>query len=198
MRIAVSWIMLGGSTLLISLLAAMPTATSVATADRPAVAVRQDRSFAVWVEPELTAFSFGSGRADLLGSDVGVLPLGIELGGQIRRVFLSLALARLPVANVERDEVMLAGRFYLGDQTWAPYVAAAVGWMTEGIDDSGGESQAHRFAAAGIGEELALQSGFSLTGDLLLGPDFVKGRFSSSYDNVNLSGWLRLGIGYRF
>jgi hypothetical protein len=179
-------------------MAAMPASTTVAATDTPAVAVRADRPFAIWVEPQLTAFSLGSGRADLLGSDVGVLPLGIELGGQIRRVFLSLALARLPVANVERDQVMLAGRFYLGEQAWAPYLVAAAGWMTVELDDTGGESESHRFAAFGIGEELALQSGFSLTGDLLLGPDFVKGRFSSGYDNVNLSGWLRLGIGYRF
>jgi hypothetical protein len=190
--------MLGVPVLLVAFAAAMPTATTVAAPDTAAVAVREDRPFAIWVEPELTAFSLGSGRADLLGSDVGVLPLGIELGGQIRRVFLSVALARLPVAYVERDQVMLAGRFYLGEKTWAPYLAAVFGWMTEGIDDSSGETEAHRFAAAGIGEELALRSGFSLTGDLLLGPDFVKGRFSSSYDNVNLSGWLRLGIGYRF
>jgi hypothetical protein len=193
--------MLGASAFLVTLVplvAGLPTATSVAAPDTAAVAVRQDRPFAVWVEPELTAFSLGSGRTDLFGSDMGVLPLGIELGGQIQRVFLSLALARLPVPNVERDEVMLAGRFYLGEQTWAPYLAAAIGWMTAEIDDSGGETESHRFAAIGIGEELALQRGFSLTGDLLIGPDFVKGRFSSSYDNVNLSGWLRLGIGYRF
>ncbi|HEY6475225.1 MAG TPA: hypothetical protein VI456_01515 [Polyangia bacterium] len=190
--------MLGASVFVVTLVAAMPTATAVAAPDMAAIAVREDRRFAIWVEPQLTAFSLGSGRADLLGSDVGVLPLGIELGGQIGRVFLSVALARLPVANVERDEVMLAGRFYLGERTWAPYLAAAVGWMTAEIDDSGGESESHRFAAAGVGEELALRNGFSLTGDLLLGPDFVKGRFSSSYDNVNLSGWLRLGIGYRF
>ena len=190
--------MLGTSAFVFTLMAAMPAATTVAATDTPAVAVRADRPFAIWVEPQLTAFSLGSGRADLLGSDVGVLPLGVELGGQIRRVFLSLALARLPVANVERDQVMLAGRFYLGEQSWAPYLVAAAGWMTVELDDTGGESESHRFAAFGIGEELALRSGFSVTGDLLLGPDFVKGRFSSGYDNVNLSGWLRVGIGYRF
>ncbi len=190
--------MLSASVFLVAVAATMPTANAAVAPDTAAVAVREDRPFAVWVEPQLTAFSFGSGRADIFGSDVGVLPLGIELGGQIRHVFLSLALARLPVANVERDQVMLAGRFYLGERTWAPYLAAALGWMTAQLDDSGGENESHRFAAAGIGEELALQGGFSLTGDLLLGPDFVKGRFSSSYDNVNFSGWLRLGIGYRF
>jgi len=189
---------LGAPVLLVILAAATPAATEAAPAETTAIGVRQERPFAVWFEPELIAFSFGSGRADLLGSDVGVLPLGIELGGQIRRVFLSVALATLPVANIERDEVMLAGRFYLGEQSWAPYVAAAVGWMKAEIDDSGGQSETHRFAVAGVGQELALRNGISLTGDLLLGPDFVKGRFSSSYDNLNLSGWLRLGVGYRF
>jgi hypothetical protein len=186
------------SILLLTLAADMPNATSVTTPHTAAVAVRLERPFAVWVEPELTAFSLGSGRADVLGSDLGVLPLGIELGGQIRRVFLSLALARFPADYVQHDQVMLAGRFYLGERAWAPYAAAAVGWMTAHIDDSGGQSDLHRFAIAGIGEELALRDGFSLTGDLLLGPDFVKDRFSTSYDKVNLNGWLRLGIGYRF
>jgi len=190
--------MFGPPVLLAALAAATPTATTVAPSDAATVPVREERPFAIWVEPQLTAFAFGSGRADILGSDVGALPLGIELGGQIRRVFLSLAIARLPVANIERDEVMLAGRFYLGKRAWAPYLAAAVGWMTEEIEESGGEHDSHLFAAAGIGQELALRNGISLTADLLLGPDFLKDRFSSSYDNVNLSGWLRLGIGYRF
>jgi hypothetical protein len=196
-RLAVDWRVLIESVLLIAVATATPPDAAV-TQQPTIAAVRQERPFAVWAEPELIAFSLGSGRADLLGSDVGVLPLGIEFGGQIRRFFFSLALASLPVANIEHDEVMLAGRFYLGEQTWAPYLAAALGWMKAEIDDSGGQSETHRFALAGLGEELALRWGLSLTGDVLLGPDLVKGRFSSSYDNRNLSGWLRLGLGYRF
>jgi hypothetical protein len=190
--------MFGAPLLLATLAAATPTPTTVG-APAPAVApVREERPFAIWLEPQLTAFSFGSGRADILGSDVGALPLGIELGGQIRRVFLSLAIARLPIEHIERDEVMLAGRFYLGEWVWAPYLAAAVGWMTEEVEETGGQHDSHLFAAAGIGQELALRNGISVTADLLVGPDFLKDRFSSSYDDVNLSGWLRVGIGYRF
>src|SRR3954452_20363376 len=147
--------MLGLSLWVVGFLAAMPTALpsakTVTTPATAAVAVRTDRPFAVWLEPQLTALSLGSGRDNLLGSEVGVLPLGIELGGQIRRISLSLALARLPVANIQRHEVMLTGRFYLGEQLWAPYLAAAVGWMTAEIDETGGQSASHRFAAAGFG-----------------------------------------------
>lgn len=161
-------------------------ATSPATApDAAAIPVRQDRPIALWLEPEL-----------LLGSQGGVLPLGLELGGQIfRRGFLSLALARLPAPNVERNEIMLAGRFYLGDQAWAPYLLATAGWMRAGIDDTGGESETHRFATLGLGAELALRNGFSLTGDLTFGPDLVIDPFGD--ETRHLAAWLRLGLGYR-
>jgi len=163
---------------------------SVAAPVADAFAVRQDRPFAIWVEPELTG---------LLGSNSGVLPLGLEVGGQIgRRVLLSLALARFPSANVERSAVMLGGRFYLGTRAFAPYLAAVAGWMRAGVDDTGGLSETHRFAAVGVGEELALRGGLSLTGDILVGPDLVTDARDSSQTAWRASGWLRLGVGYRF
>ena len=165
-------------------------AAPVAAPDADAGAVRQDRPFAIWVEPELTG---------LLGSNSGVLPLGLEVGGQIgRRVLLSLALARFPAANVERNAVMLGGRFYLGTRAFAPYLVAVAGWMRAAVDDTGGLSETHRFAAAGVGEELALRGGLSLTGDILVGPDLVTDARDSSQTAWRASGWLRLGVGYRF
>jgi hypothetical protein len=175
--------MLGPSLLLVTL-------ASMAAPDADALAVRQDRPLAIWVEPELIG---------LLGSDTGVLPLGLELGGQITpRVLLSLALARLPAANVERNEVMLGGRFYLDTRAWAPYLVTVTGWMRAGVDDTGGLSETHWFAAAGLGEELALRGGFSLTGDILIGPDRVTDARDSSQKTWHASSWLRLGVGYRF
>ena len=177
--------MLGPSLLLVTLAAVAAPAVAP-----DAEAVRQDRPLAVWVEPELTG---------LLGSDSGVLPLGLEVGGQIsRRVLLALALARFPAANVERTAVMLGGRFYLGTRAWAPYLVAVGGWMRVGVDDTGGLSETHRFAAAGLGEELALGGGFSLTGDILIGPDLVTDARDSSQKTWRASSWLRLGVGYRF
>lgn len=68
---------------------------------------------------------------------------------------------------------MVGGRFSLGTRAWAPYLVVVGGWMRAGVDDTGGRSEVHRFGAGGIGEELALRSGFSLTGDVLIGPDLV-------------------------
>lgn len=179
--------MLGPSLLLVTL--ASVTAPLVAP-DAAPIAVRQDRPLAVWVESELT----GS-----IGSDSGVLPLGLEVGGQIsRRILLSLALAHLPAANVERSAVMLGGRFYLGTRAWAPYLVALAGWMRAGVDDTGGLSETHRFAVVGAGEELALRGGFSLIGDILLGPDLVTDARDANQKTWRASSWLRLGVGYRF
>ena len=179
--------MLGPSLILVTLAA---VAAPVVAPDADPVAVRQDRPLAIWVEPELIG---------LLGSDSAVLPLGLEVGGQIsRRVLLALAVARFPAANVERSAVTLGGRFYLGTRAWAPYLVALAGWMRAGVDDTGGLSETHRFGAAGVGEELALRGGFSLTGDLLIGPDLVTDARDSSQKTWRASSWLRLGVGYRF
>jgi hypothetical protein len=192
--------MVGPTILLVTLaVATTPVAATASVPEAAAPVVRQERPFAVWVEPQLTALSLGSGRADLFGSDVGVLPLGIELGRQIAgRGFLSVALARFPAQNIARNEVMVAGRYYLGEQRLAPYVAAAVGWMSELIDDTGGREETHRFVVAGAGAELALPSGFSVIGDILLGPDFVDDERDPGHETTHLSGWLRVGLGYRF
>jgi hypothetical protein len=169
-------------------------APPVEVAEAPVVAVRQDRPFAIWIEPELAVeavereFS-GSGYG---APGIGLLPLGIEVGRQLgSRALVSLALAAFPVANVARAQVLLGGRFYFGARSWAPYLALAGGRMTVGIDDTGGKVQTHWLAVAGPGVELALRGGFSWTTDLLLGPDIGS-------ESTQLSARLRIGLGYRF
>jgi hypothetical protein len=168
----------------------------VAEAQAPPPVRRPDRPFAVWVAPQITFHSFGSGRADIAGSDVGVLPLGLEAGWQVHGpLLISFGLARFPVANIQRTQATLGARWYLSDGLVAPYLAAEIGRMRQELDDTGGATADHSFAAAGAGVEVATTSGFSLTTDFELGPEYQSSYAGASW---HLSAWLRLGLGYRF
>jgi hypothetical protein len=166
----------------------------VEVADTSAVAVRQDRPFAVWIEPEL---GIEAVEREFAGPGYGPpglapLPFGIELGRQLGpRAFVSLSLADFPVHNVARTQVLLGARYYFTPGTWAPYLAVAGGRMTVGIDDTGGRIDTHWLALAGPGVELALAGGFSWTTDFLLGPDVGPA-------STQLAARLRIGFGYRF
>jgi len=142
---------------------------------------RAHRPIAAWFEPQ--------------GASAGLLPLGIEAGVQIWRVMIAGGAARLPLPNVGLTQFAAGARFYLGDQKWAPYLVAEIGRMTEEIDDTGGRTNSRRFGIAGAGFEVLWESGVSLTTDFMIGPEHVEGYVDP---NWRLSGWWRVGIGYRF
>ncbi len=164
---------------------ALLVATTIAgDADLPAV--RQRRPVAAWIAPE----------AALDANTTGLLPLGLQVAWQLHGPFaLTFGAAWLPAANVERRQATLGARWYLSAGELAPYLAADLGAARQGIDDTGGQVWQHRFAAAGLGVELATPSGFSFSTDLTLGPDHVT---DYSTDAWRLAAWYRLGLGYRF
>jgi hypothetical protein len=168
------------------LLQAASLVATVVVGDAEAPAVRQERPVAAWIAPELTFDSLGT----------GVLPIGLQVAWQVHGPFaLTFGAVWLPAANVERRQATLGARWYLAGGELAPYLSADVGAARQGIDDTGGQVRQHRFAAAGLGVELATRSGFSLTSDLELGPDHVT---DYSTDAWRLTAWWRLGLGYRF
>jgi hypothetical protein len=168
------------------LLQAALLVATVVVSDAEAPAVRQERPVAAWFAPELAFKSDAT----------GLLPLGLQVAWQIHGPFaLTFGVAWLPAANVERRQATLGARWYLASGELAPYLSADVGAASQGIDETGGRVAQHRFAAAGLGVELATRSGFSLTSDLELGPDHVT---DDSTDAWRFTAWWRLGLGYRF
>jgi len=160
--------------------------------------VREQRSFAVWTDPQLFFHGLGSGRADLAGSDISTYPLGIELGRQLgAHLLLSVGVSRVPFHDIEATQATLGGRWYFLTGTAAPYLGGEVGWKRETVDDTGGKTHSDLFAAVGPGVEVTFRSGFSLSTDLLLGPE-NHGDVRSDARTWYLSAWYRIGLGYRF
>jgi hypothetical protein len=167
--------------------------------DVTALPVREERSTAIWFEPQLRFHAFGTGRADVLGSDMSALPLGLEVGHRVGRVALvSLTLARLPIQDGAQTLGSAGVRVYLRPGLVAPYAAAVIGAVSKDVPDAG-RTDTSPFVMLGPGLEVATRNGFSLTTDFLIGPENQgDGPDRSWTTSWHLSGFYRLGLGYRF
>jgi hypothetical protein len=163
----------------------------------PSPTVRSGRPTAIWFEPQLRFHSFGTGRADLFGSDMSLLPLGLEIGRQLgRRALVSLTAAWLPISDGSQELIAATGRLYARDQSCTPYLGVALGLVRQNGEVT---SETNPFAMAGPGYEATLPNGVSLSADVLVGPekraDDDDKTWASSW---HLSAFTRVGVGYRF
>jgi hypothetical protein len=160
--------------------------------------LREQRPTAVWFQPQLRFHALGAGRADLAGSDMSALPLGLEVGRQLTpHLLVSATIAHLPNEEIRTTQVTGGARWYFARQTFAPYVAAELGLLDVEENDTGGRTHTDVFAVAGPGAELTLRNGLSLMTDLQLGPEST-GSARGEPRVWNFSAWYRLGVGYRF
>ncbi len=167
--------------------------------DTTALPVRERLATAIWFEPQLRFHALGTGRADALGADMSALPLGVEVGHRVgRSALVSVSLAELPIQDGAQTLASVGARVYLGAGTVAAYAAAVVGFVHEEIPDST-RTETNPFAMVGPGLEVAALNGLSLTTDFLVGPenrgDGPDRSWSTSW---HLSGFFRLGLGFRF
>jgi hypothetical protein len=167
--------------------------------DVPMDLVRTERPTAVWFEPQLRFHAFGSGRADVFGSDMSALPFGLEAGHQLgRAAFVSVAVARLPISDGGQSLVSVGGRWYLARSLISPYAIATVG-VTHEDRDEGHDPTTNPFAMIGPGVEAAWRNGICLTTDFQIGPENLADGPSRSWSSSwHLSGFYRVGLGYRF
>jgi hypothetical protein len=160
-----------------------------------ASAVREERMGAVWLAPAVVARGVGEGQADALGSRVAVLPLGVEIGGQVTtRLLVSAALSYHPTSDSSMTQIAFAARWFLLDRPLSPTLEASAGVFNESIADSK-QTLNSPFVAVGAGGELALPSGFSVIAGVRVGPE---NRVDNAGRRWQPSLWASLGAGYRF